>query len=128
MEFRVEPFNKSNINLNSPKELNKLKTHVAKYESECTNFHIDMETLGFTKRFINPEIKVAYNYRYYYFSKYILPNTFELLFYFRNYFKSFTTKRNNYMSNMKDKNVNLSSILKNWYIYRKLNNTNFLRY
>ena len=128
LEFRVEPFNKSNINLNSPKELNKLKTHVAKYESECTNFHIDMETLGFTKRFINPEIKVAYNYRYYYFSKYILPNTFELLFYFRNYFKSFTTKRNNYMSNMKDKNVNLSSILKNWYIYRKLNNTNLLRY
>ena len=83
-----------------------------------------MENLGFKKRFINSEVRVAYNYKYYYFSKYILPNTFEFIFYFKNYFKSFTVKRNKNMSNLKDKNLTYPSILKNWYVYRKLNDTN----
>ena len=120
IEFRVEPFN----NTDSKKELYKLKTNIeAKYESECTYFHIDMETYGFTKRFINSEVKVAYGYGYYYYAKYILPNTFELLFYFKNYFKSFKEKRNKNMSDLTSKNISLSPILNNWYMYRKLNNT-----
>ena len=120
LEFRVEPYNETIRN----KSLFTLKTHTkAKYESECTYFHIDMETLGFTKRFINPEVKVAYGYGYYYISKFILPNTFELLFYFKNYFKSFTVKRNKNMSDLKTKNLTYPSILRNWYVYRKLNNT-----
>ena len=30
------------------------------YESECTYFHIDLYELGFTKKFINPEVRFAY--------------------------------------------------------------------
>ena len=120
LEFRVEPYNETTSN----KTLFPLKTDIkAKYESECTYFHIDMETLGFKKRFINPQVKVAYGYGYYYASKYVLPNTFELLFYFKNYFKSFTVKRNKNMSDLKNKNLTYPSILKNWYVYRKLNDT-----
>ena len=121
LEFRVESISDPTRN----NSLFQLKTDIkAQYESECTYFHIDMENLGFQKRFINSEVRVAYGYKYYYFSKYILPNTFELLFYFRNYFKSFTVKRNKNMSNLKDKNLTYPTILKNWYVYRKLNDTN----
>ena len=117
LEFRVEPL----FDENKEKEKYQLKTSIdANYESECTNFNIDMEALGFTKRFINPEIRVAYGYLYYYYAKYILPNTFEILFYFKNYIKSFNEKRNKNMSNTKDKNVTLSPTLKNWFIYRKV--------
>ena len=120
LEFRVDPFNDTDVN----KKLHILKTNIkAKYESECTYFHIDMETLGFKKRFINSEVKVAYSYGYYYFAKYILPNTFELFFYFKNYFKSFYVKRNKDMSNLITKDLNLSTILYNWYIYRKMNDS-----
>ena len=121
IQFRVESINDPNRNIS----LFRLKTDVEDvYESECTYFHIDMENLGFKKRFINSEVRVAYNYKYYYFSKYILPNTFEFIFYFKNYLKSFTVKRNKNMSNLKDKNLTYPSILKNWYVYRKLNHTN----
>ena len=33
------------------------------YESECTYFHIDLHSLGYTKKFINPEVRVAYEYK-----------------------------------------------------------------
>ena len=39
-----------------------------------------------------------------YFSKYILPNSFEILFYFKNYFKSLTVRRNKAMSDLKREN------------------------
>ena len=117
LEFRVEPLNEEN----NEKEINKLKTNIdVKYESECTNFHIDMESLGFKKRFINTEVRVAYGYKYYYYAKYILPYTFEIFFYFKNYIKSFKEKRNKNMSDLISKNVTLSTILNNWYIYRKI--------
>ena len=116
MNFRVE--NLSN-NANGEKcDCN--NDEIAVYESECTYFNIDMETLGFTKRFINPEVKVAYNYKCYYFSKYILPNTFELIFYFINYFRSFFTKRNKDMSNLKSNNISYIKKLKNWYNCKKI--------
>ena len=85
------------------------------YESECTYFNIDLETLGFKKRFINPNVRVAYNYKYYYFAKYILPNSFEIIFYFVNYFKSFFRKRNKYMSDLKSYNITYPTLLNNWY-------------
>ena len=90
------------------------------YESECSYFNIDMETLGFKKRFLNPDVRVAYNYINYYFSKYILPNTFELFFYFENYFKSFYIKRNKNMSNIKNNNLTYPTILYNWHRCHKL--------
>ena len=90
------------------------------YESECTYFNIDMETLGFKKRFINPEVKVAYNYIYYYFSKYILPNTFELILYFKNYFISWTSRRNKKMSNLKSINLTYPSKLNDFYNCKKI--------
>ena len=119
LEFRVENFkNTSQIKM---KDYN-LKTSVAdSYESECSYFHVDMEALGFKKRFINPQIRVTYTYTYYYFAKYFLPNTFELFFYFKNYFKSIFKKRNKNMSDLKSKNLNLSSALYEWYIHRKMN-------
>ena len=123
LEFRVDPFNDTDIN----KLLHQLKNNSKEiYESECTYFHIDMETLGFKKRFINSQVKVAYGYGYYYFSKYILPNSFEILFYFKNYFKSLTVRRNKAMSDLKRENIIFPSILYNWYKYRKLNDSNLL--
>ena len=123
LEFRVDPFNDTDIN----KRLHQLKNNSKEiYESECTYFHIDMETLGFKKRFINSQVKVAYGYGYYYFSKYILPNSFEILFYFKNYFKSLTVRRNKAMSDLKRENIIFPSLLYNWYKYRKLNYSNLL--
>ena len=117
LQFRVEPL----FEENKEKENYQLKTSIdAKYESECTNFNIDMEALGFTKRFINPEIRVAYGYIYYYYAKYILPYSFEILFYFKNFIKSFNVKRNKNMSDVINKNATLSTILNNWFIYRKV--------
>ena len=37
------------------------------YESECTYLHIDLFNLGYTKKFINPEVRVTYHYIYYFF-------------------------------------------------------------
>ena len=31
------------------------------YESECTFFNIDLYSLGYTKKFINPDVRVTYN-------------------------------------------------------------------
>ena len=121
LEFRVENFKNTNeIIMNDYS----LKTSIRdEYESECTYFHIDMESLGFTKRFINPEVKVAYNYHYYYFSKYILPNTLELFYYFKHYFKGLFSKRNKNMADYISKRVALHPVLYNWYLYRKKNDT-----
>ena len=92
----------------------------ATYESECTYFNIDIEMLGFKKRFINPNVRVAYNYGFYYYYKYILPNTLELLFYFVNYFKSIWKKRNKYMSDLKSSNIPFPTLVDNWYKCNKL--------
>ena len=118
IKFRLEKMN-SNLTYH----INSYKNHDFDYESECTYFHIDLHSKGYTKRFINSDIRVAYINIYYYFAKYILPNTFELIFYFGYYIKSFTKKRNKYMTDLKSKNVKLSPNLENWYFLHKLNYT-----
>ena len=91
------------------------------YESECTYLHIDMETMGYTKRLINPDVKVAYKYNVYYLQKYFFHWTFNIFNYFYFYFYRFTEPRNKYMSNLKDKSVRLGfgSKLERWYNIKK---------
>lgn len=91
------------------------------YESECTYIHIDMETLGYTKRMINPDVKFAYQYNYYYYTRYIGQWTYNIMYYFYFYFTRFKEERNKFMSNLKDKSVRLGfgSRLERWYNYHK---------
>ena len=89
------------------------------YESECTYFHIDLFSLGYTKKFINPEVRVAYLYNYYRTKKRAYPNFFDIFSYFKNYLLGLKIKRNKYMSNYKDKKIEISSTLENWYLYNK---------
>ena len=108
-------------NKNTTEICNLTKIHnQATFESECIYFNIDIEILGFKKRFINPNVRVAYNYGFYYYAKYILPNTFELLFYFVNYFKSIWKKRNKYMSDLKSSNIPFPTFVDNWLKCNKL--------
>ena len=117
---RQVQFRTGKINESSPYKINSYKEHDVPYQSECTYFHIDLQSLGFNKRLINSDVRVAYNYGYYYYSKYILPNTFELMYYFIYYFRCFFEKRNKYMSNLSSKEVKLSNSLSNWYSYHRL--------
>ncbi len=89
------------------------------YESECTYFHIDLFSLGYTKKFINPDVRVTYEYKYYLKRKYYYPFLIEILSYFKLYFQSFKEKRNKFMSNYKDKNIKFSSLVENWYLENK---------
>ena len=89
------------------------------YESECTYFHIDLHELGFTKKFINPDVRFAYSYHYYRKKKKAYPNIKDIYTYIINYVLSIKEKRNKYMSNYKDKDIKLGSILENWYHYNK---------
>ena len=92
------------------------------YESECTYFHIDLFSLGYTKTFINPDVRVAYEYEYYFQKKdgYIRKN--DLIKYYYQYLGSIMMKRNKYMSNYKDKNIELSKILWDWYMENRKEN------
>ena len=91
-------------------------------ESECTYINIDLQTLGYTKRLLNPDVKVAYEYKYYYITKYF-GELYHFIQYFYQYFWKFTEKRNKNMSNLRDKFVKLEKNLELWYNYHKLNNT-----
>jgi hypothetical protein len=88
----------------------------ADYESECTYFHIDLFNLGYTKKFINPNVRVTYEYQYYFKMKYYYPFFEDIKSYFILYFKSFLFKRNKFMSDYKSKKVKLNSMIKNWYL------------
>ena len=92
------------------------------YESECTYFHIDLFSLGYTKTFINPDVRVAYLYEYYHQKKdgYITIKDFKM--YYRFYLESLFEKRNKYMSNYKDTNITLSKILWDWYVENRKEN------
>ena len=90
-------------------------------ESECTYINIDLQTLGYTKRLLNPDVKVAYEYKYYYITKYF-GELYHFIQYFYQYFWKFTEKRNKNMSNLRDKFVKLEKNLELWYNYHKLNN------
>jgi len=95
------------------------------YESECTYLNIDMETLGYTMRLVNPDVKIGYKYHSYYLNKYVFEWTMNIGYYFYTYFLGFTEKRNKHMSNLTDRNIELgySEKLVKWYNYHKLNST-----
>ena len=89
------------------------------YESECTYFHIDLFTLGYTKKLINPDVRVAYESKYFYKRKYFYPSLEEIKSYFYLYFQSFKFKRNKLMSNYKLKNIKFNKMVENWYLENK---------
>ena len=90
-----------------------------KYESECTYLHIDLFNLGYTKKFVNPEVRVTYEYQYYLKRKYYYPFFRDIKSYFILYFKSFQIKRNKFMSDYKSKKVVFNSMVQNWYFENK---------
>jgi len=90
-----------------------------KYESECTYFHIDLFNLGYSRKFINPDVRVAYKYQYYFKRKYYYPFFKDIKSYFSLYFKSFKFKRNKFMSNYKRKKIKFNSMVQNWYFENK---------
>ena len=89
------------------------------YESECTFFNIDLFSLGFTKKFINPDVRVTYKHQYYFQSKYFVPSLRHIIGYFILYFIGMSKKRNKFMSNYKSNKIKLSSIVFNWYLENK---------
>ena len=91
------------------------------FESECTYFNIDLHNLGYTKKFINPEVRVGYNIYYLYRAKYYIPSFKHIANYFWMYFATLLKIRNKWMSNYNDKNIKLDPTLENWYIENKLN-------
>ena len=89
------------------------------YESECTYFHIDMYSLGYSKKFINPDVRVTYKKERFYEANILLSLFWHYLNYFSHYFRNFLKKRNKYMSDYFEKNIRLESNLQNWYIENK---------
>jgi hypothetical protein len=91
------------------------------YESECTYLHIDLFSLGYTKKYINPEVRVTYGYNFYFKRKYYYPFLRDIKSYFSLYLKSFLFKRNKFMSDFKSKKIKFNSMVENWYLENKLN-------
>jgi len=89
------------------------------YESECTYFNIDLFSAGYTKKFINPDVRVTYKHEYFFHSKYFIPSLKSIFGYFVLYFIGLTKKRNKYMSNYKCHKIKLNSIINNWYLENK---------
>ena len=75
--------------------------------------------MGYTKKFINPDVRVTYKHQYFFESKYFVPSLKHLFSYFLLYFVGLTKKRNKYMSNYKIDKIQLNSILNNWYLENK---------
>ena len=89
------------------------------YESECTFFNIDLFSLGYTKKFINPDVRVTYKHQSYFESKYYIPSWKHILGYLILYFVGISKKRNKYMSCYKNDTIKLNYIVNNWYIENK---------
>ena len=90
------------------------------YESECTFFNIDLFSLGYNKKFINPDVIVTYEHQTYFGSKYHIPSFKNILGYFVLYFVGLSKKRNKYMSNYQNITIKLNIFLYNWYLeYKK---------
>ena len=89
------------------------------YESECTFFNIDLFSMGYTKKFINPDVRVTYKHQYYFESKYYIPSWKHILGYFVLYFVGMSKKKNKYMSYYKNDTIKLNSIVNNWYLENK---------
>jgi len=92
------------------------------YESECTYFNIDLHSLGYTKRFINPDVRVTYDYKHLFRAKYFILSIEDILNYFWFYFKCFTIKRGKFMSNYIEDNIKINIDLQNWYLENRINN------
>ena len=89
------------------------------YESEFTYLDIDLFNLGYSKKFISPNVRVAYKYQYYFKRKYNYPFFKDIKSYFNLYFKSFKFKRNKFMSDYKSKKIEFNSMVQNWYFEKK---------
>ena len=125
MAFKALPLKNKRIQfrhkINYTLPHNKIKNPIDNYfESECTYFHIDMHSLGYTKRFINPDVRVSYQKEGYLQAKYYIPSFKHLLGYFLIYYSYFFNKRNKYMSNYISKEIKIKSILENWYLENKI--------
>ena len=86
------------------------------YESECTYFHIDLYSLGYQKKFINPDVRVAYEYKYYHLQKMYFPNKKEEDAYKSMYEEGNAMPRNKDMSNYKDEKLPLKGDLYKFYL------------
>ena len=76
-------------------------------QSECLMVHSDMHLMGFQKTLVDPTVKVAYTYEYYYKNYYLYPWTKNLFTYFFYYFRYFLQKRNYKMTNIKDRGIEM---------------------
>ena len=122
--FKAKPLENKKIQFRYKTDYSKLKyslNNPAKdyYESECTYFNIDLFSMGYTKKFINPDVRVTYKHQYFFESKYFIPSFKHIFGYFLLYFVGLTKKRNKLMSNYKSDKIQLSLILNNWYLENK---------
>lgn len=90
------------------------------YESECTYINIDLFSLGFSKIFINPDVRVVYRHKDYFKAKYNIPSKKHVFNYFLLYFTGIYRRRNKFMSNYNIKEIKLNNVLKNWYSENKI--------
>ena len=111
--FELDPYREKINEIDTDQNFN--------FESECTYFHIDLFSLGYTKKFINPDVRVAYSFKYYNMKKDGYVNRKDIKSYFKSYFRSLFKSRNKDMSNYKDKNIRLNSVLEKWYLENKKN-------
>ena len=81
-------------------------------QSECLLIHADMHFMGFQKTLVNPTVKVAYTYEYYYKNYYLYPWTKNLVTYFFYYFRYILEKRNYKMTNIKDRGIEMEKNFK----------------
>ena len=87
-------------------------------QSECLLIHSDMHLMGFQKTLVDPSVKVAYTYEYYYKNYYLYPWTKNLFTYFFYYFRYFLQKRNYKMTNIKDRGIEMEPSFKQlWLMY-----------
>ena len=89
------------------------------YESECTYFNIDLFSLGFSKKFINPDVRVVYRREDYFNAKYYIPSILHITYSFILYFIGISRKRNRLMSDYETREIKLNEIIKNWYYENK---------
>ena len=81
-------------------------------QSECLLIHYDMQLMGYQKTLVNPNVKVAYTYEYYYKNYYLYPWTKNLFTYFYYYFRFLFQRRNYKMTNIKDRGIDLEENFK----------------
>ena len=114
---RIQFRHKFNYSLPKYKINKQIKNY---FESECTYLHIDMHSLGYSKKFINPDVKVTYYKKSLFEVNYLISLFCHYFSYFYYYFRSFLKKRNKYMSNYNEANIKLKPSLEEWYNENKL--------